>query len=198
MNVTSYRAIFFVVTIGIALVVASPLISLLIPQRDSEFFSELWLLGPDHKAEGYPFNVVAGTDYTVFVGVGNQMGSTEYYLVYVNLCNNTGYSPADNDSEPISCEHIYTYNIFIDNGKTWEQSVTFRFEDVLVAEQDLTVRHFVINDTAFPVEVSTLLNSNNEGFFELSFELWRYDVVSDSFRFDDREVSLSLKMNSSL
>ena len=108
-----------------------------------------------------------------------------------------GYSPAVNDSERISCEPIYKYNIFIGNGKTWEKSVTFRFEDVLVVGEDLSVGHFVINDTVFPVEVSTLLNSDNEGFFELSFELWRYDVVSDSFRFDDREVSLSLKMNSS-
>ncbi len=125
------------------------------------------------------------------------MGSTEYYMVSVNLCNSTGYSPAVNDSERISCEPIYKYNVFIGNGKTWETSVTFRFEDVFIVGKDLSIGYLVINDTAFPVEVSTLLNSDNEGFFELSFELWRYDGVSDSFRFDDREVNLSLKMNSS-
>ena len=198
MNLESYRALFLVLTIGLALAIASPAIAEILPQRNPELFSELWLLGPDHKAEGYPFNVSAGEDYGVFVGVGNQMTETEYYMVYVKLCNTTDPSLDVNASIPSSCEPLYEYKSFIGSGKTWETYVTFRFEDVVVAGDVLSVGNFVINDTTFPIGVSTTWNSDGKGFiFELSFELWLYDVVNDSFQFDDRFVSLFLNMTNS-
>ena len=87
-NLEDYRALFMMATLGLALVAVSPMLGVILPfGRGSERFSEFWLLGPDHMAEGYPFNVRAGEEYSVFVGVGNHMGSSEYYKVCVKFCN---------------------------------------------------------------------------------------------------------------
>jgi len=59
-NLEEYRVLFLVVTLVLALIVASPVVSMIVPQGSSERFSEFWLLGPDNLAEGYPLNVAVG------------------------------------------------------------------------------------------------------------------------------------------
>jgi len=66
-----------------------PALNLLGIPKNEETFSEFWLLGPEHKAENYPFNVSVNEDYTLYVGVGNQLGESSDYAVYVKLYNQT-------------------------------------------------------------------------------------------------------------
>ena len=90
MSLEDYRILFIVATLGLSLVAASPALSAVVPfSGGSERFSEFWLLGPWHMAEGYPFDVGVGEEYSVFVGVGNHMGCSEYYVVYVKFRNST-------------------------------------------------------------------------------------------------------------
>jgi hypothetical protein len=195
-NLEDYRTLFIVATLGLALVIVSPALSMVVPfGGGSERFSEFWLLGPDHMAEGYPFNVDAGEEYSVFVGVGNHMGDSEYYMVNVNFCNATQSLPDINSSAPSFLFPLSEYRFFVGDGGVWESAVIFVFEDVVVEDDVLSVGNVTINGASFPVDGSVVWDSEKEGyFFELSFELWRYDVDSRSFRFADQFVGLWLNM----
>jgi len=198
-NLDDYRALFLVVTLGLALIVASPLFGVIVPfGGGSERFSEFWLLGPSHMAEGYPFNVTAGEEYRVFVGVGNHMGGSEYYMVSVKFRNSSQSLPDITGSEPSSLPTLYEYRFFVGDGEVWEMPVTFGFEDVVVEGDFLVVGDVTVDGVVFPVDVSAVGDVERGGcFFQLFFELWRYDVMSESFRFDDRFVGLWLNMTGS-
>ena len=199
MNLEEYRVLFLVVTLGLALVAASPVVGLVVPfGGGSERFSEFWLLGPDHMAEGYPFVVGVGEVYSVFVGVGNHMGGSEYYMVYVKFSNGTEFLPDIDGGVASVLSPLYEYRFFVVDGEVWESSVTFGFEGVVVEGEVLSVGDVVINGVSFPVGASAVWDSESGGyFFELFFELWRYDGELDSFRFDDRFVGLWLNMTGS-
>ena len=50
------------------LLIATPALSGAIPSLPGGAqFSELYLLGPDHMAENYPFNIAVGQNYSVYV-----------------------------------------------------------------------------------------------------------------------------------
>jgi hypothetical protein len=76
--------------------------------------------------------------------------------------------------------------------------VTFGFQDVSVEEDVVSVGEVTINDVVFSVDASARWDAENDGFyFQLFFELWRYDVKLQGFRFHDRFVGIWLKMTGS-
>lgn len=210
MNLDYYRTLFMVVTLGLALIAASPALALVMPFGDSsEQFSEFWLLNSNHAAEDYPFNVSAGEMYSVFIGVGNHMGNPEYYKVYVKFGNITQL--VFNSSEPSSLSPLYEFQGFVGDGNFWESPMTFGFQNVSLVDKVLSVDNVTvnvpiedaflsvyevtINGMVFPVDAHTSWDAENGGFyFRLSFELWRYDVDLHSFRFDGLSVGLRLNM----
>lgn len=200
MNLEQYRTLFIVVTLGLALVAASPVIGFVVPfGSGSERFSEFWLLGPDHMAEGYPFNVGAGEDYMVFVGVANHMGSSEYYMISVKFCNSNQFLSDITGFVPSSLPPLYHYHFFIGEGEVWESPVTFGFQDVSVDGDVLFVDNLVVDGVVFPVDASVIWDSEADGFmFQLFFELWQYDVESHSFDFSGQVVGIWLNMSMTL
>jgi hypothetical protein len=195
----SVRTFFVFIILLSVLVVASPALGVIVPlESGSERFSELWLLGPDHMAEGYPFDVGEGEEYSVFVGVGNHMGGSEYYRVCVKFTNSTEFLPDTENGVASSLPCLREYLFFVDDGEVWESAVTFGFEDMDVKDDVLNLGNVVIDRISFPVDVSAVWTSENEGyFFELFFELWRYDVTSENFTFDDQYVGLRLGVTAS-
>jgi hypothetical protein len=197
-NLEEYHTLFLVVTLGLILVAASPMLSLVVPEVSSERFSEFWLLGPDHMADGYPFSVGVGEEYTAFVGVANHMSASEYYIVYVKFGNGTEYLTDVDGGMASSLSPLYEFRFFVGDGEAWESSVTFGFEDVVVEDDVLSVGEIVVDGVSFPVDVSAVWESEDNGYFlHLFFELWRYDNELDGFRFDDRFVGLWLNMTGS-
>jgi hypothetical protein len=196
MDLEEYRTLFMVATLVLALVAASPALSVVLPfQGGSERFSKLWLLGPDHVVEDYPFNVTVGETYSVFVGVGNHMGCSEYYVVYVKFRNSTQPLPDADGYMPSSLPPLYEFRFLVADGEAWESPVTFAFQDVSFQDDSVFVGGVSINGVAFPVDASVVWSSENIGFyFELFFELWRYDKTLQSFRFYDRFVGIWMNM----
>lgn len=205
MNLDEWRVVFLVATVGLALVAVYPALTLVNLPSGSEEFSEFWLLGPNHAAEGYPFNVTAGEVYTVFVGLGNQMGSSEYYMVYVKFGNATQLNFSC--SEPSPLLPLAEFRAFVSDEDGWESAVTFGFQSVhvddVVQSVDnvtvnvpiLTVEYITLDEMTFPVNASTSWDSERNGFiFRLSFELWHYDTTLKSLSFHDRIVGLQLNM----
>jgi len=197
MNLNDYQTLFVVVTLGSALIVASPVLALVVSFKGgSEQFSEFWLLGPDHIADDYPFDVNAGEMYTVFVGLENHMGSSEYYKVYVKFCNETQSLLDSDEGVPSSLSPLHEYPFFVEDDGVWESSVSLCFNNVVIEDGILSVGEVVINEVSFPVDVYAVWDSESEGyFFQLFFELWRYDADSHSFTFADQSVGLWLNVN---
>ena len=196
MNLEEYRVLFLVVTLGLALVAASPALSVVVPfQAGSERFSEFWLLGSGHMAEGYPFDVGFNETYSVFVGVGNHLGCSEYYVVYVKFRNSTQPLPDIGGSVPSSLPPLYEFRFFVGDGETWESLLTFAFQDVSLEGDVVFVGDVVINDVVFSVDSVSTWDPENRGFyFQLFLELWRYDMTMQGFRFHNRFVGIWLNM----
>ena len=63
LKIEDYKAVFAAVGLIGILILASPTLGLVVYLPGGEKFSELWVLGPGHTAEDYPFNVTAGVNY---------------------------------------------------------------------------------------------------------------------------------------
>ena len=199
MNLEEYQVLFLLGTLGLALVASSPLIAIAVPfQSDYERFSEFWLLGPDHLAEDFPSSVVADEMYNVFVGLGNHMGFSEYYTVYVKIRNVTQSLHDLDSSQPSPSSPLYEFRFSVADEEVWESLVTFGFPNVTINDDIMTVNKVIINGIVFPVDVSTSWDAENNGFyFQMFFELWRYDVTLKSFQFADQSVGFWPKMTDS-
>lgn len=123
----------FLIVIAIAaLLVATPALTRLLVYPRSDFFTELWILGPSHMTEGYPFNITRGQSYSVFLGMANQLGYTAYYLVSVKFRNVTqsapwSFGPPANQT-PSSLPSLYNITVFIADQETWETPLTLSFD----------------------------------------------------------------------
>ena len=196
MRIEDYRTVFAVTSLALVLVAVAPTLSLVVPfPRSAESFSELWVLGPNHMAEDYPFNVRVGEEYSVFVGVGNHMGCSAYYVVYVKLRNQTQPLPDASRSAPSPLPPLYEFRAFVADGATWEVPLTFTFLEVSRLDDSCFVSQMSVNDVVFSVESPSSWDSENDGFYyQLFFELWLYDVKSNGFQFHDRFVGIWLNM----
>jgi hypothetical protein len=196
MNFEDYRTIFVVGILVCVLLAAAPALSVVISlPRTGEKFSELWILGPNHMAEDYPFNVQEGNQCSVYLGIGNHMASSVYYAVYVKFRNETEQLPNSTLSTPSSLPMLYEFRTFAQDGSTWERQVQFSFPEVLFADDSCSVKGLTINDYLVSVDSYASYNSERKGFyFQLFFELWLYDVSLKNLRFHDRFVGLWLNM----
>jgi len=196
MKFQDYRTAFQVSSLVLVLLAASPALSLIVSfPRSGESFSELWLLGPNHMAENFPFNVQAGEEIRLFLGVGNHLGHSGYYLVYAKLRNQTQPLPNTNSSESSSLSSIHEFQFLLADGNVWETPVTFEILDASVEGDFMIVESVSVNDRVFQVECSSTWDSENSGFyFQLFFVLWVYNSERSSFQFHDRFVGVWLNM----
>jgi hypothetical protein len=200
MDLEDYRTVFAAGSLVLVLIAAAPTLGLIVPfSSGGERFSEFWVLGSNHMAEDYPFNVRVDESYNVFVGVGNHMGVSSYYLVYVKFRNQTQTLPNATISEPSPLAPLYEFRAFVKDGGTWEARVTFIFSDVSFNGDSVSVNRVIINDEAFAVGAFSRWDSEHNGFYyQLFFELWLYNVASQSFRFHNRFVGIWLNMTRQL
>jgi len=145
--------------------------------------------------EDYPFNVNANGSYKVYVGVGNHMGSSAYYIVYVKFRNQTEPLPNSTDGTPSPLPPLSEYRFFVQDGGTWEAPLTFSFPNVLRLENKCLVEAITINDVVFTVNKQAMWDANRTGFYyQLFLELWIYDTSLKEFQFHNRFVGIWLNM----
>jgi hypothetical protein len=198
MKLGDYKVVFAAVGLIGVLLLASPTLSLvlrLLGLPGGEAFSELWVLGPGQMAEDYPFNVTAGVNYLVYVDVGNHMGSSVYYEVCVKFRNETEPLPNDKSGVPSVLPALYTYRIFLQDGGNSSVPLTFSFSDISYSGVRSTVGIVTINGVQSTVDESVLWDSVNRGYYyQLFMELWIYNQTSNTFSYDNRFVSLWLRL----
>jgi len=191
MKLEDYETLFAAVGLIGVLLFASPALSLVVHLPGSEQFSELYVLGPEHVLAGYPFNVSADVNYLVYMGVGNHMGESAYYIVQVKFRNQTDELPNFTADEPSPLPSLYEYRLFLQDGQNWEQPLTFSFLQVSTGQNKSMVSGLTLNGVTLAVYKPEVWNQeNSEYFYELFMELWIYNVTSDTFQYHNRYVGL--------
>ena len=201
MDISKYGVPFFVVVAVVALLVASPVLSRVLVWPRTEFFSEMWLLGPNHKAEGYPYNVSRGQNYTVFLGIGNQLGYCAYYVVEVKFRNETQSAPASfgpvENRTPSSMLSLFNISTFVADETDWELPLSFSFDyEVSLDRSQVKFENLMLNNEVFSLEshVSAWNATRSLFFGNLVFELWIYNVQAMALSYHGRFVDLKFNM----
>jgi len=190
-----YRVVFAAVGLIGVLLFASPTLGLVLHLPGGERFSELWVLGPGHMAEDYPFNVRVNGSYMVYVGVGNHMGSSSYYLVYVKFRNETEPLPNATTGAPSVLAPLYEYRMFLEDGGNSDVPLNFSFSNISFSGNQSAVGSLTINGVPFIVDKSVSWDAVNSGYYyQLFIELWIYSAESDDFQYHNRFVSRWLNM----
>jgi len=196
MKLEGYKLVFVAVGLIGVLLIATPALAGAIHLPSGEQFSELYLLGPDHMAENYPYNIAVGQNYSVYVDVGNQLGSSAYYVLYVKLGNETDPRPNNNAGTPSSLPPLYEYRFSIQDNQTWDSLLTFAVSNALISGNNSQINTLQINGAAFNVDKPSMWDSNNTAFrYQLLFELWIYNDKSNSIEYNDRFVDMILNLS---
>jgi hypothetical protein len=197
MQLNDCKLAFCVVGLAGVLLLASPTLGLVWHLPGGERFSEFWVLGPGHMADDYPFNVTADEGYSVYVGVANHMGSSAYYAAYVKFRNQSEPLPNVTAGTPSPLSPLYEYRVFLEEGETWEVSLTFSFSGVSFLDNQSLVTSLIIGEDIFDINKSTSWDMEDNGYYyQLFLELWIYHAESDAFEFHNRFVGLWLNVTS--
>jgi hypothetical protein len=201
MDIGKYGVPFFVVVAVVALLVASPCLSRVLVYPRTEFFSEMWILGPSHMAEDYPYNISKGADYAVFLGIGNQLGYCAYYVVEVKFRNETQSAPASfgtiENRTPSSMPSLFNISAFVADEQNWELPVSFSFDYGVSLDKSSVVFHsLTLNSQVLSLEgYVTAWNATRSIFCgNLVFELWIYDAQATALSYHGRFVDLKFNM----
>lgn len=184
-----FRILYFASCVLLGLVIVGPTLALVVSFPAGERFSELYLLGPGHMAEGYPFNVQAGTEYSVVLGAVNHMGAMQYYIVYAKLRNQTEPLPNATAATPSLLEPLLEYRMFLRDGQVWEKNVVFALEQVSFDGNSCGIAKLRIDSNAFNVSKLAVWDQASRGFYcQLFFEMWIYNATVSGFQFHNRFV----------
>jgi len=187
--------IFFIVTLIGGFMIASPALVLVLPARGAERFSELYVLGPTHMAEGYPFNVKPFENYSVFLGIVNHMGSSVYYVLCAKIRNQSEPLPNSTAGNPSPLPTLYESRVSLLDGGVWETPLDFSFAEFTFPGNSCSLEGLTINGVTYRINEATSWDSEKRGFFfQIFFELWTYDPESENFSFHNRFVGIWLNM----
>ena len=193
MKLNDYKLILTAVGLIGVLLIATPSLAANIHLPGGEQFSELYLLGPNQMAENYPSNVALAQNCSVYAGVTNQMGSSQYYVLYVKLLNQTDPLPDETAATPSPIQPIFEYRFSIANQQSWNSLLTFSITGASVLNYQSTIQSFKINSSNIIVEKPAAWNSTISEFpYRLLFELWTFNSQSGSVEYNNRFVDLQL------
>ena len=200
-NPKDYQILFLTAIFVSALILASPALSHILVYPRTEFFTELWILDSNHKAENYPFNISQNQNYNIYLGIANHLGHCAYYMVQVKFRNETQPAPTSfgpiEERLPSSLSALYNFTFFIADEQVEEHPLTFSIN--YVSNEELTkvnIQSMKLNDATISLPNYVIgWNSTRKGFYGfLFFELWLYDENIESFKYNGRFVGLWLNM----
>jgi hypothetical protein len=197
MRFEGYKLVFVAVGLIGILLIASPVLADFIHAPADEQFSEIYLLGPDNTASNYPFNIAVGQNYLIYVGVGNHLSSSAYYVLYVKLQNQTDLLPNVAKKEPSPVQSLYEYRFFVQNGRTGENPLSFSVSQASTKANQSLIKKISINHDLVEVNKIATWDSNSTTYsYTLLVELWVFNSQSNLIEYNDRFVSLRLNFTS--
>jgi uncharacterized membrane protein len=201
LNIKDYSLLYWLVVGVLALLVASPFLSKILVYPQTEFFTELWILDANHKAENYPFNITRNQNYTIYLGIRNHLDYCAYYMLKIKFRNQTqpaptSFGPIENRL-PSSLPSLFNMTVFVADEQVLEIPITFSF-NYTWNEQFSKVKFFGLrlNDVWLKMSDYTLSWDADKKAFRgfLFFELWLYNADTNSFKYHGRFVGLWFNM----
>ncbi|MEM3702969.1 MAG: DUF1616 domain-containing protein [Candidatus Bathyarchaeia archaeon] len=200
MRIAEYGLLYWSVVGMLALLLASPFLSSILVYPRTEFFTELWILDANHKAENYPYNIRRNENYTIYLGIGNHLGYCAYYTVQVKFRNQTqpaptSFGPMENRL-PSNLTSLFNITAFVADEQVYEIPIIFSFNYTLnelskVELTSLRLNGVRINMTNYIISYD-LEKQGFRGF--LFFEIWLYNGSAGRFQYHGRFVGLWLNM----
>jgi uncharacterized membrane protein len=188
-KISDYKLVFSAVGLIGILLIASPAFAAVFHLPGGEQFSELYLLGPGHMAESIPFNIAVGQNYSVYLGVGNHMGDSVYYVCYVKLRNQTEPLPNGLTGTSSLITPLYEYRVCIRNEANWTSPLIFSFTNVSISNNHSLLESITINDVTFDVNKLAQFDQENNGYYyQLFVELWAFNTSSNALQYQNRYV----------
>jgi len=198
MKLEGYKLVFAAAGLIGVLLIATPALAdfIRLPSPPGgTHFSELYLLGPNHTSNDYPFDIAVAQNYSVYVGVSNQLGSSAYYVLYVKLGNETDLLPNAALGTPSPLQPLYEYRFSIQDGTDWQSLLTFSVSNATISGNNAKINTLQINGVAFNVEKPATWDSKSNTFkYQLLFELWLYSSQYNAISYNNRYVNLSLNL----
>lgn len=192
MQLESYKIIFITIALIGILLFASPTIGLLIGYPTGEKYSEIYILGMDGLLNNVPLQIKVGSVYNIYVGVGNYLGSSNYYTYYVKLANSTDVFTSTLKT-PSSLPILYSSNIFLTDKESIVHPLFFEISDVSFLNDRVIINSIKINEQELTINSEAVWNPNLKGFYYyMFFELWRFN--GEETEFDNRLVYFSINV----
>jgi hypothetical protein len=194
-----YKIFFFVVVAVTALIVASPALQRLLVYPQTEFFTELWLLGSDHTGANYPFNITRGENYGVYLGIGNSLGQCSYYVAEVKFRNESMSAPDSFTRKPSDLPSLYNMNVFVPDKQVWEEHLTFSLDYGFDnSSSRVNFYSITLNNVSLDLHgLSSEWNATTSMFYgNLIFELWIHNDSASGLVYHERFVDLKFNMTS--
>jgi uncharacterized membrane protein len=199
MNLQDYKLVFVSVGLIGVLLIATPSLGAIIHLPNGDQFSELYLLGPGHIAENYPFSIATGKNYSIYLGVGNHIGSSAYYVLYVKLGNQTDPLPNATLKNPSSLQPLYEYRFSIQDNTNWESLLIFSVPSASISGNNSQINTLQINGNTFNPDKPAMWDSNRTIFkYQLLFELWIYSSQNNGILYNDRFLNLNLNLTKTM
>ena len=163
----------------------------------SEQFSELSILGPNKMATDIPSNIIVGQNYSLYLGVGNHLDSSAYYICYIKLRNQTDPLPDSTTQSASPLVPLYEYRVFLQNGSNWTSPLTFSLPTLIISNNQSLLPEIVINNKPFSVDKLAQFDETNKGYYyQLFIELWAFNTSSQTLNYQDRYVYFWLNTTS--
>jgi hypothetical protein len=195
MNFETAKLFYIVSCIVLGLIILSPTLSAVIVFPEGDAFSELWLLDPNHKIESGALIVSAGKPYTFYLGVTNHMNDIEYYRIYMKFRNQYEPLPDKVTKLPSPLVPLFEYGVFLGNNEIWVEGFSFSFETISFEENVSHVSLLSIDDNDLRVDKIVAWDEKDMGFYcQLFFELWIYNSTISDFQYNNRYVSLWVRL----
>ena len=125
------------VTLAALIIIASTfLIYTIVSPKPEESFTEFYLLGPNHKTEGYPRNISVGENTSVIIGIINHEHRTVNYTVEIWLINQSIFNETEggnNVSHMWFMDKITTTlkHVNVEDEKEWEPQWEYNYSFTL-------------------------------------------------------------------
>lgn len=189
MNLRQYKVLIIVVAATVALFAASPSLSQLLASTQTDHFTELSLLGPNHDTKTYPYSIKSGQSFTLYLNIDNHLGSTGYYMVRVKFRDQTGSAPNSFDKTSSSMPSLWDIKAVVDNDKSLEIPLTI----TLIYGSPSTLSGIRINGSL--VGTSIAISNSSDGYFgNLFFELWLFNDTTQAYEYNQRYVGIWLNL----
>jgi len=199
-NLSEFKIIFVAIGLVGVLLIASPAIASFVQLPGGERFSELYILGPQHTASGYPSALKVGEPTpTLFVGVTNDMGSSQLYSLSFKLANRTDPLPDQTIGSPSPIQQLFNYRMALVDNATKEYPVRLEITNASHSTNQATLNSLEVNGMSFNINKPSLISNDTSRAFYYRFivELWIYNSETQLFEYNNRFVYLQLQLDTS-